>query len=992
MNARSCMKFSCDCTVAFAPRWIPALALLVACGVNPPAALAQFPNSPSPSQTLPNTGQHLTPQAVPGGGFQYLNPGLSDNPGWLAGQAVSAVTSPDHKTLLVLTSGYNLLNYTSGPNAGSQNNADSTEYVFVYNITNLTPVQTQVIKVPNTYAGIAFNPNGREFYVPGGMDDNVHIYGLGSNNLWSEEGGSPVLLGHAPAPPVSLGGVGLGVPPAAAGVAITADGEKLVVSNYYNDSITVLTKSTAGWTKSAELDLRPGKINSANSGVPGGEYPLWVSIAGSNTAYVSSVRDREIVVVNISGTPTVSTRIKVTGQPGKMVLNSAQTTLYAAEDESDSVAVINTATNTLTHEIGVTAPFGVLFGALAQRKGNNTNSVTLTPDEKYLYVTNGNMNDVAVVDLAGLSIGGFNLNIGTPVIGLIPTGWYPNSVAFNSDGSHVYVINGKSPTGPNSGNCHGGVIPSLPTTTCTATNQYDLQLIKAGLQFFPAPSLLNLFLLTQQVAQNNNFNRTQSAADAATMAFLHKKIQHVIYIIKENRTYDQVLGDLKGANGDPNLTEFGAAVTPNLHALASNFVALDNFFDSSEVSMDGWPWSTAARAPDVVEKQTPVNYAGRGVSYDSEGTNRNVNVSYASLTQRLAANPVTPPDPDILPGITDTAAPDGPNNQINTGHLWDQALRAGLTVRNYGFFIDLTRYQLPAPLSTLYGIPEDTDPFSKGEQVAYSTNAALHPLTDTYFRGFDNVFPDYYRYTEWSRDVDSGGLPQLSLLRLMHDHTGNFSTALNGLNTPELQVADNDYAVGLVVQKIASSQYAGNTLIFVIEDDAQDGGDHVDAHRSTAFVVGPYVKQHAVVSTSYNTVSMVRTIEEILGLDPLNLNDSVALPMTDVFNVNQAKWNYTATPSAMLYNTTLPLPAKSASLKVPKPTHNAAYWARVTKRLDFSKEDLVDPVAYNRILWQGLKGDQVYPGDASLSQTRSLYKKALKTAASEAERADDDDR
>jgi DNA-binding beta-propeller fold protein YncE len=465
----------------------------------------------------------------------------------------------------------------------------------------------------------------------------------------------------------------------------------------------------------------------------------------------------------------------------------------------------------------------------------------------------------------------------------------------------------------------------------------------------------------------------------------------VIYIIKENRTYDQVLGDLKGTDGDPNLTEFGATVTPNLHALASNFVALDRFFDSSEVSMDGWPWSTAARAPDVVEKQMPVNYAGRGVSYDSEGTNRNINVSYPALAQRLAADPVTPPDPDILPGTTDTAAPDGPNNQINTGHLWDQALRAGLTVRNYGFFIDLARYQLPAPYNALFGIPENTNPFASGLQVAYSTNEALRPNTDIYFRGFDNIFPDYYRYTEWARDVDAGGLPQLSLLRLMHDHMGNFDTAIDGVNTPELQVADNDYAVGLVVQKIASStMYAPNTLIFVIEDDAQDGGDHVDAHRSIAFVVGPYVKQNAVVSTSYNTVNMVRTIEEVLGLEPLNLNDSVALPMSDVFDINHTEWNYTATPSTLLYNTMLPLPPRSASLHVAKPKHDAGYWARVTKGMDFSKEDLVDPVAFNRILWQGIKGDQIYPGDVSLDRTRMLYKKALKARSSTYAKRDDD--
>ncbi len=238
--------------------------------------------------------------------------------------------------------------------------------------------------------------------------------------------------------------------------------------------------------------------------------------------------------------------------------------------------------------------------------------------------------------------------------------------------------------------------------------------------------------------------------------------------------------------------------------------------------------------------------------------------------------------------------------------------------------------------------------------------------------------------------MDAGGLASLSLVRLMHDHTGNFSDAILGVNTPELQVADNDYAVGLLVQKIASSQYAANTLIFVVEDDPQSGGDHVDAHRSTAFVVGPYVKQNAVVSTSYNTVSMIRTMEGVLGLNPLNLNDATAVPMDDVFDVNQSTWSYTATPSALLYNTMLPLPTQSAAMRIPKPKHNAAYWARVTKGFDFSGEDRVDPVSFNRILWQGLKGNQVYPGDANLAQTRALYKRALKNAAASRVVRDDD--
>jgi hypothetical protein len=439
------------------------------------------------------------------------------------------------------------------------------------------------------------------------------------------------------------------------------------------------------------------------------------------------------------------------------------------------------------------------------------------------------------------------------------------------------------------------------------------------------------------------------------------KIKHVIYIIKENRTYDQVLGDLPYGNGAPALTELGAAITPNLHSLARNFVTLDNFYDTSEVSYDGWAWSTGALAPDIVLRQTPVNYSFRGgVAHESEGDNRNIN-----LVARTGTNAS---DPDVLPGLTNTAAPDGPGHQVNTGYLWDQALRAGLTVRNYGFFDDNIGSAVAYPTS------------STTTQVR-PANPALAPNTDLYFRGYDQNNADFYLYQEWVRDFAVNGLANLTLLRLPHDHTGSYSTALAGVNTPELQVADNDYAVGSVVDFVAHSIYASNTLIFVIEDDAQNGADHVDAHRSIAFIVGPYVKQGgALVSTQYNTVNFIRTMERVLGLAPLHLTDAVAQPMADVFDTNEATWTYRAAPAPILYNTTLPLPARAAGLVVPKPTHDAQYWARVTKGMNFAKADQVNPEAFNRILWKGLKGDILYPGDATLSQTRGRYKQALKQA------------
>lgn len=934
-------------------------------------------------QGLPNMGQQITPLAPEGSRFEPLNPDLEDNPDWLAGQAVTTVVAPDQKTLLVLTSGYNRVYRTDGvPDAYGTlfNWPDSNEYVFIYDISTSTPRKKQVVQVPNTYNGIVFDPSGTAFYVSGGKDDNVHIFTLNAAaGTWEEEPGTELALGHT-------AGLGLALPPdsdflpvndqvtvkpCAAGVAISNDGQILVVANYYNDSITVFKGGIGNWSKITEpdLDLRPG------GGMPGGTYPFWVVVkgdesSGTATAYVSSMRDREIVVVNLNGTPSITApRIPVTGQPNKMTLNADQSLLYVVEDQSDTIDVIDTTTNTIVETIPVIAPASVLPSSLAELKGANSNSVTLSPDETELYVTNGNLNCIAVVALST-----------SQVVGLIPTGWYPNSVSFSGDGNWVYVVNAKSPTGPNPDFCYSsGTTKDTPTRpNCFGSNQYNPQLIKAGLQSFPRPETEQLETLTAQVAVNNRLFHAVSANDAAVMSAVRQGVEHVIFIIKENRTYDQILGDLEIGNGDPELAEFGERYTPNQHNLARKFVTLDNFYDTSETSNDGWPWTTSARAPDVIERQFPVTYAGRGLSLDSEGTNRNVNVAIPTLAERRAANPFTPDDPDLLPGQTNVAAPDGPDNEVNTGYLWDAALRAGLTVRNYGFFLDTTLYNTLDYKIALERMPALTNPPT---QVAFSSNVSLTPYTDKYFRGFDNAFPDYWRYKEWEREFDAdyadGGLPSLSLVRFMHDHTGNFGTAIDGVNTPELQQADNDYAVGLLVEKISKSRYADNTLIFIIEDDAQDGPDHVDSHRSVAFVAGAYVKQGALISTQYNTIDFVRTIEEVLGLPPMNLNDALARPMADIFNTTPSAWSFTADVPATLYNTTLPLPTKTAGLIVPKPTHSATYWAQVTKGMDFSSEDRFDFARYNRILWKGMMGNKPYPAASTGLDLRQNREKLL---------------
>lgn len=916
------------------------------------------------------TGVRITPEAASGALFQALNPDLPTNPDFAVGQAVATSTSPDGNSLLILTSGYNRNN---GP-TGSRVVAESNEYVFVYDISTGTPVKRQVIQIPNTFNGIVWNPNGREFYVSGGVNDNVHVYGLQADN-WTEQ--AAIALGHANV------GLGIGVRPVAAGMAVTEDGKRLLVANMQNDSVSVIDLETRA--EIAELDLRPGKNDAAQAGVPGGSYPYWVAAKGNGKAYVGSQRDREVMVLDIAGAqPAVTGRIAVGGQPNKMLLNRDQNRLFVANGNSDSVSVIDTATDMVLEEFNVTAPKHVLTKA-DKLRGANPNSLALTPDERFLLVTNGGTNSVAVVKLGwmeheakheGRAMGNDDRDEArederkSKVIGLIPTGWYPNSVSLSKNGDTLYVVNGKSNTGPNPGACRN--TPSIAAGSlagCNANNQYVWQLTKAGFLSMPMPSEQELAQLTWQVAKNNGFSKTDKHDQShETMAFLRNKIKHVIYVVKENRTYDQVLGDLEKGNGDPSLTIFPEPITPNHHALARQYVTLDNFHDSGEVSGDGWNWTTAARTTDYTEKTVAVNYGGRGFTYDWEGANRNINVSLPTTAERVAQNPANPNDPDLLPGTADVAAPDAAE-EAGAGYLWDGALRAGLSIRNYGFFVgnlassnSMTEEQLSNPYA--YGLPQ-----------AAPLKQALAPHTDPYFRGYDQNNADFYLFKEWEREFDQyaakGTLPNLSFVRLPHDHFGNYSTAKFGVNTVETQMADNDYAIGQLVQKVANSPFKDDTLIFIVEDDAQNAPDHMDAHRSIAYVVGPYVKQGALVSEHYTTVSMLRTIEDILGIKPMGITDGLALPMAELFEKVKRPWSYAALVPEVLRTTGLPLPERTAANSLPltgkamvyaKPKRSTDYWAEVMGGQDFSVEDNLDEPRFNRALWQGLK-DAPYPSE-----------------------------
>jgi phospholipase C len=366
----------------------------------------------------------------------------------------------------------------------------------------------------------------------------------------------------------------------------------------------------------------------------------------------------------------------------------------------------------------------------------------------------------------------------------------------------------------------------------------------------------------------------------------------VIYIVRENRTYDQVLGDIKQGNGDPSLVLFGEQVTPNLHKLAHEFVLLDNFYVNADVSADGHNWSTAAIAPDYVQKMWPAKYANRRKLYDFEEQDS------ASL----------PP----------------------AGYLWTNAAQAGVSIRNFGYMVNNKK---DAPLGE--------------EQITGVRDPVLFKVTNRLYRGFDLEYPDIERaktfLAELAEYEKTGNMPRLMVMRLGNDHTNGTSA---GKTAPLSSAADNDYALGLLVEGVSKSRFWTSTAIFVLEEDAQNGPDHVDSHRSPAFVISSYVKRHIVDSTMYNTTSMLRTIELLLGMRPMTQFDASARPMATPFQM---------TPDAAAYVAEKP--------RIPLDTRNPPNGpgARASDRMDFEEADENDDNELNDILWRAIRKDAPPP-------------------------------
>lgn len=879
------------------------------------------------------TGATLTPDVAPGSRIHELDPHLPAHPGFRAGYAVSEALSPDGKTLAVLTSGFNALTTPKGepiPDAVG-------EYVFFFELqANGELKEAGAVTVPNTFIGLAFSPSGDRLYVSGGPDDILRELGRDPTTGKYLETAPPIALGHVK--PRGLGGLGLDQSPYAAGVAVSASGAIVAIVNHENDSLQVIDAASRKVTR--EIDLRPGK------GVAGGEFPLAVLVVDEDRAYVTSQRDRELVEVDLA-TGAVLRRVQVGGQPTRVITTKDARRLFVANANTDTVSIIDRESMVVREEVRVAGPLGSL--ALSHR-GSSPNALRLSPDEKTLYVSLGGADAIAVVDVAADGSGMSQTS------GLVPTGFYPNDVIVSPDGRSLFVAYGKSSTGPNPRGPRGdraALVKPFDVIMGDGT-QFTLQLTRGGVHEFPIPDRRLLGPLTRQALANHHLD-AQPAVPPVFKA-LDGKIAHVIFVVGENRTYDQLLGDAKGADGDPSLTMWGESITPNLHALTKRFVMLDRFFDSGGVSGDGWQWTMAGRSTDVAEKAMPLEYANRGThTYDWEGTNRNINVSLATLDERLAYNPKTPKQIDLLPGRADVGGVDGPA-QGGRGYLWDVAVGAGKSIRNYGCFVEDYRYSLPAkdPARIL----PIKDPFKQKTRVAFPASVALHDVTDPYFRGFDMAFADVRRVDEWTREFDAyekdGTLPALELVRLPHDHTGAFARAEDGVDTPDTQVADHDYALGRLVERVSRSKYWSDTIIIALEDDAQNGADHVDSHRSFVVFAGGHVKG-GLVHERYTTPSVLRTIELLLGLQPMSQADAVAPPISEALGEEVSTEPFVALVPDVLRSTKLKLPpAAKADAAAVLPRGDAAFWAIATAGMDFDHADRLPARAFNRALACGL--------------------------------------
>lgn len=768
-------------------------------------------------------------------------------------------------------------------------------------------------KAPNSekkdgvYFGLRFGPTAggvTPLYVAHGSLDRITIHNLSSDGKLS--GAVKTIENRRP------GLAGAGMPHFQAGLALSSDGTRLYAVNNqtfalsnFEGSLSVFETATGKREKIVALP-----------GYPLDAVTLTKGSKKDTKVYVSSERDGVVAVVDVS-TLSVVRKIRTGDNPTHLLLNADQTRLFVSNSGSDTVSVIDTNTDSVIDTLSVrpTEQRGL--------PGASPLGMGLSPDEKTLYVALSDLDSIGVVDLVKKNLRG-----------LIPIGWYPTAVYCSGPKLIATIGKGQRPVNPNTiesyiknnpgpGKDPRGNLQGVDTGPNIRFNERGL------VTALPVPNEKELVAMTQRAVENNRL--PQIPAIARQSATLNPGIKHVIYIVKENRTYDQFYGDFPQGNGDKSLHLYGDDVVPNQRALAKRFVLLDNFYANAEMSADGWSWTTAGMASEYVHRNAQWDYSGRDRNYDYEGQNNG-----------------SPTDAIGIRNVNDPAG----------GYLWDACLRAKVEFRNYGFYI-----AAGVPIKTPSGKPIAED--NSITMKAFAGRTALD------FRMFDGNFadsdawerhqlswpnqrkvwgtpPSNSRFEAWNRDyqrlLKSGSVPRLMMVRFGNDHTNG--TAPNSAS-PSAMLADNDYAVGQLVEAVSKGPLWKSTAIIIVEDDAQGGFDHVDGHRSICLVISPFVERNRLDSRFYNTDSALRTVLDLLGLAPYNQYLATANPLR-VFSRRPA--------NIESYTAILP-PKKTFTVNTPQ-SYRAADSA-VLFQMDHEESRADAELA--DILWHDRKGTSVNP-------------------------------
>lgn len=725
----------------------------------------------------------------------------------------------------------------------------------------------QTVRQAAAFIGVAFSPDGKTLYVSGGNQDVVYRYAWRDGTASLTD--SLVLAAKAPRKS------GTRYP---AGIAPSRDGRLLYVAENIADSLAV-------------IDLATGRVVQRFAT---GRYPYGVVVGPDGTVYVSAWGANTVSVFEPGGaTPLKDAgRVVVDRHPSAMDLNPDGSRLFVASGSTDRISVLDTKSRKVIARLLDPPPTG-------PAEGSTPNALALSTDGTRLFAAEADNNAVAVFDLSADVAGVAAAHGADKLIGRIPVDWYPTAVYAAHD--TLMVLSGKG----------HGTAPNLDGPDPLHARADGSQAYTLGQT---SGSLMMLTLARADAAALAPFSARVAHAQGwdaksphtGSSATTYPPFRHVIYVIKENRTYDQVLGDLPIGDGDTSLVFFPRVVSPNHHALAERFGDFDRFFTNAEVSPDGHNWSTAAYATDYLEKTVPSNYSGRGRTYDYEGTNG---------------------------GYAPSDIPDNDVSEPARGYLWDRAARANITLRNYGEFV----------------VRETVN----GHPVYVGDKPFLATHTNPDYPGFDLNLMDQDRIDIWLREfaqyVKRGDMPQLEIVRLPDDHTAGTRA---GSRTPRAFMADNDLALGRMIEALSRSPFWKNTVVFVVEDDAQNGPDHVDSHRAPAFVISAY-NRGGVIHRWTNTTDVIATMSEILHTESLSQFDFYGRPLRDI---------WTAKPDLRPYVAIVP------AIDLNEKNTKASVGAAASARLDLSEEDRADENSFNRILWAAIKGKATpYPGIARVS-------------------------